>query len=66
VVALLPDRAVSIEIGGSWRQLETLGALGAWAVLGLTVAPIVPSRIAHREPGSHLTKRREKLLQRIG
>ncbi|MGW6457754.1 ABC transporter permease [Streptomyces sp. NPDC055078] len=37
--ALLPDAAVAVEIGESWRQLETVAVLGAWAVAGLLVAP---------------------------
>jgi ABC-2 type transport system permease protein len=64
--ALLPDSAVSLELGGSWRHLATIGVLGAWAVLGLIVAPIVLRRMARRESGSSVAERRDKLLQRIG
>jgi ABC-2 type transport system permease protein len=64
--ALLPDDAASVEIGESWRHLETLGVLGAWAVFGLIVAPIVLRRMARRESGSSVAERREKLLHRIG
>lgn len=64
--ALLPDAAVAVEIGASWRHLETVGVLGAWAVLGLLVAPIVLRRMARRESGSVVAQRREKALQRIG
>lgn len=64
--ALLPDSAVSVEIGESWRHLETAGVLGAWAALGLIVAPIVLRRMARRESGARVAERREKLLQRIG
>jgi ABC-2 type transport system permease protein len=64
--ALLPAAAVSVELGGSWRQLETIGVLGTWAVLGLIVAPIVLRRMARRESGSRVAERREQLLQRIG
>jgi ABC-2 type transport system permease protein len=64
--ALLPDAAVAVELGGSWRHLETFGVLGAWAVLGLIAAPIVLRRMARRESGSRVAERREKLLQRIG
>lgn len=64
--ALLPDAAVSVELGGSWRHLETIGVLGAWAVLGLIAAPIVLRRMARRESGTSVAERREKLLQRIG
>ncbi|MBC6470404.1 ABC transporter permease [Actinomadura alba] len=64
--ALLPDAAVGVEIGESWRHLETAGVLGAWAVLGLAVAPIVLRRMARRESGSSVAERREKALQRVG
>jgi ABC-2 type transport system permease protein len=64
--ALLPDAAASVEIGESWRQLETVGVLGAWAVLGLLVAPVVLRRMARRESGSTVAERREKALQRVG
>ncbi|MER5623520.1 ABC transporter permease [Streptosporangium sp. NPDC002544] len=64
--ALLPDGAVAVEIGESWRHLETVGMLGAWAVLGLIAAPIVLRRMARRESGSSVAEHREKALQRIG
>jgi ABC-2 type transport system permease protein len=64
--ALLPGGAVSVEIGESWRHLETVGVLGAWAVLGLLLAPIVLRRMARRESGSSVAERREKALQRVG
>jgi ABC-2 type transport system permease protein len=64
--ALLPDAAVAVEIGETWRHLETIGVLGAWAILGLLLAPIVLRRMARRESGSSVAERREKALQRIG
>ncbi|MEU7986122.1 ABC transporter permease [Streptosporangium canum] len=64
--ALLPDSAVIMEIGESWRHLETIGVLGAWAVLGLVLAPIVLRRMARGESGSSVAARREKALQRTG
>jgi ABC-2 type transport system permease protein len=64
--ALLPAAAAGVEIGGSWRHPQTLGVLGAWAVLGLIVAPIVLRRMARRESGSSVAERRQKLLRRIG
>lgn len=64
--ALLPDSAVVVEIGESWRHLETIGVLGAWAVLGLIVAPIVLRRMSRRESGSSVAERRHKALQRVG
>lgn len=64
--ALLPDGAAAVEIGESWRHLETIGVLGAWAALGLVVAPIVLRRMARRESGSTVAERRDKALQRVG
>lgn len=62
--ALLPADAVAIEIGESWRHLETVGVLGVWAVLGLVVAPILLARMARNESGSKMEERRDKALQR--
>ncbi|MDL4773078.1 MULTISPECIES: ABC transporter permease [Thermomonosporaceae] len=64
--ALLPDAAAGVEIGDSWRHLETVGVLGAWAVLGMAVAPVVLRRMARRESGSSVARRREKAMQRVG
>jgi ABC-2 type transport system permease protein len=64
--ALLPEAAVGVEIGESWRHLETIAVLGGWAVLGLLVAPVVLRRMARRESGSSVASRRERALQRIG
>lgn len=63
--ALLPDQAVAVEIGQSWRPLETVGVLGVWAVAGLLIAPIVLRRMARRESGSNVEERRQKALQRL-
>ncbi|WP_433757701.1 ABC transporter permease [Nocardia sp. CA-135398] len=62
--AMLPDDAVAIELGHSWRHLETVAVLGVWAVAGLLVAPIVLRRMARRESGSNVAARREKAIQR--
>ncbi|TDQ55293.1 ABC transporter permease [Actinorugispora endophytica] len=64
--SMLPDAALVEEVGGSWRHLETAGALGAWAALGLLVAPFVLRRMARRESGTSLEERRRKALQRVG
>jgi ABC-2 type transport system permease protein len=39
--ALLPADAVAVEIGGSWRALETAAVLAVWALAGLALAPLV-------------------------
>jgi ABC-2 type transport system permease protein len=64
--ALLPDAAAVVEIGGSWRPVETAVVLGAWVVVGLILAPIVLRRMARRESGSRVAERRERALQRVG
>ncbi|GAA3728993.1 ABC-2 type transport system permease protein [Spinactinospora alkalitolerans] len=64
--AFLPDAALAVEIGESWRHLETAGVLGAWAVVGLVVAPIVLRRMARRESGASMAERRQKAMQRVG
>ncbi|MEV0431075.1 ABC transporter permease [Micromonospora sp. NPDC050495] len=64
--ALLPDDLAAVELGGSWRHLETVGVLGAWAVLGLVLAPVVLRRMARRESGSRMAARRERAIQRVG
>jgi len=43
---LQPASWVGAEIGDSWRHMETVGVPGAWALLGLIVAPIVLGRMA--------------------
>jgi ABC-2 type transport system permease protein len=63
--ALLPDSAVVVEIGQSWRPWATLGVLGVWAVIGLVLAPILLRRMARRESGSSVAARRERALQRV-
>lgn len=63
--ALLPDAAAVIEIGESWRTLETLGVLGLWAVVGLVLAPVLLRRMARRESGSTVSARRDSALQRV-
>lgn len=64
--AVLPDSAAAVEIGESWRTLMTLGVLGIWAAIGLTLAPVLLRRMARRESGSAVAQRREKQLQRVG
>jgi ABC-2 type transport system permease protein len=63
--ALLPADLAAVEIGQSWRHLETAAVLGAWAVVGLVLAPIVLRRMARRESGSSVAARREKAMQRV-
>jgi ABC-2 type transport system permease protein len=49
--------------GGTWTPPA---CPGAWAVIGLVLAPAVLRRMARRESGSSVAGRREKARQRIG
>lgn len=61
--AFLPEGAASLEIGESWRTLETVAVLGAWAVFGLLVAPVVLRRMARRQSGSQVEAARHEATQ---
>jgi ABC-2 type transport system permease protein len=61
--AFLPDQAAAAEIDGSWRTLETVAVLGAWAVVGAIVTPIVLRRMARRQTGSQVQAARDATLQ---
>ncbi|MBB4934289.1 ABC-2 type transport system permease protein [Lipingzhangella halophila] len=63
--ALLPDAMAAVELGESWRHVETAGVLGVWIAAGLIVAPIVLRRMARRESGSAVQARKEKAIQRV-
>lgn len=63
--ALLPGTAVANELGDSWRHLEMIGVLGAWAVVGVLVAPTVLRRMARHESGSAMETRKQQALQRV-
>ncbi|TCO53647.1 ABC transporter permease [Actinocrispum wychmicini] len=62
--ALLPDSLSAVEIGESWRHLETVGVLGLWAVVGFVFAPMLLRRMARRESGSTVAASRAKAMQR--
>ncbi len=64
--AFLPDAAMIAEIGGSWRPLAMVAVLGAWAAIGLFLAPIILRRMARRESGSAVAERRQQAMQRYG
>lgn len=60
----LPAEAAALEVGGSWRTLETIVVLGAWAAVGLLLGPVFLRRMARRESGSAVEARRTQALQR--
>jgi ABC-2 type transport system permease protein len=64
--ALLPETAAAVELSGSWQYLEMVGVLGAWALVGLALAPVVLRRMARRESGATMQAGRDKAAQRIG
>jgi ABC-2 type transport system permease protein len=64
--ALLPGNLAAVEIGHSWRHLATAGVLGAWAIAGLVLAPVLLRRVVRREAGSRVAARRERAMTRYG
>ncbi|MEV6096600.1 ABC transporter permease [Nocardia sp. NPDC051981] len=62
--AMLPDGAAMVELTHSWRHPETVAVLGAWAVGGILIAPIVLRRMARRESGAAVAARRERAMAR--
>ncbi|GAA4592172.1 ABC-2 type transport system permease protein [Actinoplanes octamycinicus] len=62
----LPDALAAVEIGQSWRHLETFGVLTVWALIGMVLAPVLLRRMARRESGSAVAARRERALSRVG
>jgi ABC-2 type transport system permease protein len=62
---LLPDAASALEIGQSWRTMEMLLVLVAYAVIGSVVAQAVLRRMARRESGSAVEARRQQAMQRV-
>jgi ABC-2 type transport system permease protein len=61
---VLPDNLAAVEIGESWRQLETVGVLGIWTVVGFLLTPAVLSRMARRESGSTVAAARKQAMRR--
>lgn len=61
----LPDSAAALEITGTWRTAETFAVLGAWAVVGLCVAPFVLRRMARRQSGSAVESARQRAVQYV-
>lgn len=61
--AFLPEEAVTLELGDSWRTGMTVLVLGAWAVFGALVTPRVLRRMARRQSGSQVEAAREASLQ---
>jgi len=60
--AMLPAEMVVAEIGQSWRTVEMIAVLGAWAVIGLVLAPPLLRRMARRQSGSALAATRARYM----
>jgi ABC-2 type transport system permease protein len=63
--AFLPDSAAALEIGDSWRTLETALVLAGWAIVGMVVTPIVLRRMARRQSASQVEAARHAAAQWI-
>ena len=61
--AFLPDGAASVEIGDSWRTVETVAVLGIWAVAGALVVPVLLRRMSRRQSGSQVAAARDAATQ---
>jgi ABC-2 type transport system permease protein len=61
----LPEAAVVLEIGESWRRPETVAVLTFYAVVGAVAAQAVLRRMARRESGSAVEARRIEAMQRV-
>lgn len=61
--AFLPDSAAALEISGSWRTWETVAVLGAWAVAGALLTPLVLRRMSRRSTGSQVQAARDAAVQ---
>lgn len=60
----LPDSAAAAELTGSWRPVETILVLTAWAIVGMLIAPRILRRMAQRESGSTVEARKQQVMQR--
>ena len=62
--ALLPDAAVAVEVGESWRPLLTLTALLVWTLIGAVLVPAALRRVSRRQTTSVVTAARERVMSR--
>lgn len=61
----LPEAAVALEIGQSWRTLETFVVLVVWSVGGALLAPILLRRMTRRATVAAVEASRQQALQRL-
>jgi ABC-2 type transport system permease protein len=60
--AMLPEQMAAVEIGASWRSVETFIVLGVWAAIGILLVPSLLRRMDKRQSGSTLAKVRERMM----
>lgn len=60
--AFLPDAAVALEIGQSWRPGQMVLVLGLWSLAGLVLAPKALGAMARRQSGSQVAAARDRVL----
>ena len=61
--AFLPPDVAVLEIDGSWRTVQTVVVLSAWAIVGLLMTPRVLRQMAKRQSGSAVEAAREEAGQ---
>lgn len=62
--AFLPPEAAALELGGAWQTGTVFVVLAAWAIIGITLAPIALRRMARRQSGSQVAAARERVMAR--
>lgn len=62
--AFLPDAAVTLELGQSWRPGQMVLVLGVWSVAGLLLAPKALGVMARRQSGPQVAAARERVMRK--
>lgn len=60
--AFLPESAVLLEVGQSWRPGLMVLVLAAWSLAGLALAPKALSVMVRRQSGSQVAAARERVM----
>lgn len=59
-----PEAAAALEIGGSWRTVETIGILVVWTIAGFIIAPRIIKKMTRRVSGGEMEAARQRTIQR--
>lgn len=62
--AFLPDAAVALELGQSWRPAQMMLVLCLWSAAGLLLAPKALGVMARRQSGSQVAAARDRVMSR--